>query len=406
MNDKPPSTSGTGGTGFFVRLKRAFKSDPWSREEIQDLIHQSESDINAEEKSMLSGVLEVSETQVREVMVPRSQMVANIFVPGKGVWHACNPCEGRIAQPGNSSSLAKSKSHSYSLPVFRELIREKYGTALMIAATSSSKITGLIMGQIVNERIRNVEQYGRSADFNFTELDMMVSNGYPSWFWEDRGAGGFAIQDGFLRVKTMFKYLGIEAWTKVSDPIRNEKIKDKINSNLLTSNGLSDRSNVLSGLAKKLNLDALNQLYSSLKEKGLTGIELQLKFIETYDSLRDNATMFAHEGRHSLDRIFLEDEHQNQGIVMTEYRGRLSQIAFSDSPKLELANMVNGIGAHGAGKSNQMIVDVLEDWIKSNSKLIQGFNKNMLPISQAYLLTDDQIRTCFREVDPFYINRN
>jgi len=75
MNDKPPSTSGTGGTGFFVRLKRAFKSDPWSREEIQDLIHQSESDINAEEKSMLSGVLEVSETQVREVMVPRSQMV-------------------------------------------------------------------------------------------------------------------------------------------------------------------------------------------------------------------------------------------------------------------------------------------------------------------------------------------
>jgi hypothetical protein len=300
----------------------------------------------------------------------------------------------------------KSKSHSYSLPVFRELIREKYGTALMIAATSSSKITGLIMGQIVNERIRNVEQYGRSADFNFTELDMMVSNGYPSWFWEDRGAGGFAIQDGFLRVKTMFKYLGIEAWTKVSDPIRNEKIKDKINSNLLTSNGLSDRSNVLSGLAKKLNLDALNQLYSSLKEKGLTGIELQLKFIETYDSLRDNATMFAHEGRHSLDRIFLEDEHQNQGIVMTEYRGRLSQIAFSDSPKLELANMVNGIGAHGAGKSNQMIVNVLEDWIKSNSKLIQGFNKNMLPISQAYLLTDDQIRTCFREVDPFYINRN
>jgi len=75
MNDKPPSTSGIGGTGLIARLKRAFKGDPWSREEIQDLIHQSETDINAEEKSMLSGVLEVSETQVREVMVPRSQMV-------------------------------------------------------------------------------------------------------------------------------------------------------------------------------------------------------------------------------------------------------------------------------------------------------------------------------------------
>jgi magnesium and cobalt transporter len=75
MSDKPPSTSGTGSTGLFARVKRAVSGDPWSREEIQDLIHQSEVAIDAEEKSMLAGVLEVSETQVREVMVPRSQMV-------------------------------------------------------------------------------------------------------------------------------------------------------------------------------------------------------------------------------------------------------------------------------------------------------------------------------------------
>ena len=75
MNDKPPSTSGTGGTGLIARIKRAVKGDPWSREEIQDFIQQSEIDLDAEEKSMLSGVLEVSETQVRDVMVPRSHMV-------------------------------------------------------------------------------------------------------------------------------------------------------------------------------------------------------------------------------------------------------------------------------------------------------------------------------------------
>ncbi len=75
MNDKPPSTSGTGSTGLIARLKRAIKGDPWSREEIQDLIQQPEIDLDAEEKSMLSGVLEVSEIQVREVMIPRSQMI-------------------------------------------------------------------------------------------------------------------------------------------------------------------------------------------------------------------------------------------------------------------------------------------------------------------------------------------
>ncbi len=75
MNDKPPSTGGAGSTSLIARIKRAIKGEPWSREEIHDIIQQSETNIDAEEKSMLAGVLEVSETQVRDVMIPRSQMV-------------------------------------------------------------------------------------------------------------------------------------------------------------------------------------------------------------------------------------------------------------------------------------------------------------------------------------------
>jgi magnesium and cobalt transporter len=74
MNEKPPSTSGSGTPGLIARVLRAFKGEPWSRDEIQTFIA-SDAELDAEEKSMLSGVLEVSETQVREVMVPRSQMV-------------------------------------------------------------------------------------------------------------------------------------------------------------------------------------------------------------------------------------------------------------------------------------------------------------------------------------------
>jgi len=74
MNEKPPSTSGSGTPGLLARVLRAIKGEPWSRDEIQTFI-QSDVELDAEEKSMLSGVLEVSETQVREVMVPRSQMI-------------------------------------------------------------------------------------------------------------------------------------------------------------------------------------------------------------------------------------------------------------------------------------------------------------------------------------------
>jgi len=75
MNDKPPSTSGTGSTGVFKRVVRAIKGEPWSREEIHDLFQQAESAFDPEEQDMLTGVFEVAETQVREVMVPRSQMI-------------------------------------------------------------------------------------------------------------------------------------------------------------------------------------------------------------------------------------------------------------------------------------------------------------------------------------------
>ncbi len=75
MNDKPPSSSGTGQTGLFARVVRAVRGEPWSRDEIQGLIEKSDSELDPDEKSMLSGVLEVAETQVRDVMVPRSQMV-------------------------------------------------------------------------------------------------------------------------------------------------------------------------------------------------------------------------------------------------------------------------------------------------------------------------------------------
>lgn len=46
-----------------------------SRDEIHELLQEDESVFEPEEKDMLTGVLDVAETQVRDVMIPRSQMV-------------------------------------------------------------------------------------------------------------------------------------------------------------------------------------------------------------------------------------------------------------------------------------------------------------------------------------------
>ncbi|MFK8051675.1 MAG: HlyC/CorC family transporter [Woeseiaceae bacterium] len=74
--DKPPSTQGSQ-TGVWQRLLAAFKGEPKTREEIIELLEDpgTQRMFDEDERSMLAGVLEVAETQVRDVMVPRSQMV-------------------------------------------------------------------------------------------------------------------------------------------------------------------------------------------------------------------------------------------------------------------------------------------------------------------------------------------
>lgn len=294
------------------------------------------------------------------------------------------------------------KKDTFSYRNFTRLIRNKFGAVFMIARTSSSNITGLLFGHIVNERIRTVEQYEHEAEFAFTELDMMVSNGYPSWFWENRGAGGFAIRGGFIRVKSMFKHLGILAWERITDQVKRQEVDESIHKNLLMSTSTSDENTILAALAKKLERDGLDALHKELLDDGYTGMELQREFIRRYDLYRDNATMFAHEGRHSLDRVVLGDEYSQLGIAVLEYRARLSQIVFSESPKLELANMVNGTGTTGAGQANKMIVDVIEKYVKTNQKEIEDFDHSKQAISQIYKLTNEQLKSCFRAVDPFY----
>jgi len=76
MNDDYPSSSGSG-VSWLDKLSKAFSSDPRNREDLKIILHSAaESGIlDLESLTMLEGALSVSEMQVRDVMVPRSQMV-------------------------------------------------------------------------------------------------------------------------------------------------------------------------------------------------------------------------------------------------------------------------------------------------------------------------------------------
>jgi len=76
--DQPPSTRTDSDRPAWLRwLWRAFGPHPKDREQFLEVLRDARRDrlFNEEEEAMLAGVLDVSELQVRDIMIPRSQMV-------------------------------------------------------------------------------------------------------------------------------------------------------------------------------------------------------------------------------------------------------------------------------------------------------------------------------------------
>lgn len=73
MNDEPPSTRRK---GLFARLLPSLLGEPGDRKQILKLLHSAErrNVLGREALSMIEGVFEVSEMQVRDIMIPRAQM--------------------------------------------------------------------------------------------------------------------------------------------------------------------------------------------------------------------------------------------------------------------------------------------------------------------------------------------
>src|SRR3990167_1966156 len=72
MNDEPAKPS------WFERLSTLLLREPEDREQLVELLHSSyeRNLLDADALAMMEGVLQVSERQVREIMIPRAQMDA------------------------------------------------------------------------------------------------------------------------------------------------------------------------------------------------------------------------------------------------------------------------------------------------------------------------------------------
>jgi len=76
-DDNPHSSNGSSNKSFLDKIVQAFTGEPQNKEELVEVLNDAEDRdlINPETKLMIEGVLGVSEMRVRDIMIPRSQMV-------------------------------------------------------------------------------------------------------------------------------------------------------------------------------------------------------------------------------------------------------------------------------------------------------------------------------------------
>ncbi|SFN50172.1 CNNM family magnesium/cobalt transport protein CorC [Xenorhabdus japonica] len=79
MSDDHPSSSDSLGPkkGFFALLNQLFHGEPKNRDDLVELIRDSEQNdlIDPDTREMLEGVMDIADQRVRDIMIPRSQIV-------------------------------------------------------------------------------------------------------------------------------------------------------------------------------------------------------------------------------------------------------------------------------------------------------------------------------------------
>ncbi|WP_434359305.1 CNNM family magnesium/cobalt transport protein CorC [Parasalinivibrio latis] len=120
-DDNSQSTEGPSRKGFFGRIGQLFQGEPKDRQALVDVFQSSEENelIDHETRDMLEGVIQIAEMRVRDIMIPRSQMVTI---------ERCQPLEEIVdilvdAQHSRYPVISDDKDHVEGILLAKDLLR-------------------------------------------------------------------------------------------------------------------------------------------------------------------------------------------------------------------------------------------------------------------------------------------
>lgn len=283
-------------------------------------------------------------------------------------------------------------------------LRQAYGLYGTVGETEG--YASVHYGHVVQAERREIEQYGRRASVAFVAIDNMIANGFNSWLWDGRAAAGGWTAAGPVIVQVRPQYTSgpLAAWSLFSGGPYRQRLLDRQAARAKSDVAALSGSEVayLPGLADRLRIQAAAQIGERAKAIAGKADDLRTAFLEEYWRASLQQSIFTHEGRHALDQS-VPKGHARLDHPHLEYRAKLSELALSDYPRLALFEIndssIGGGNAHG--KANARVLKAYVDWIRRNSGSVAGYDPALPPMAQIDKLTDDQIRTIARSLDPF-----
>lgn len=288
----------------------------------------------------------------------------------------------------------------YELKKFTAELRKRFGTVARLMTANGHY--GLSLGHVVLDETREVSQYDKQGTLRYIAIDHMLSNGYSSWFWDGSAEIGGWAPDGssILQVRSAYSSGPIGAWMMISDPVEMKEMEENIQKNLKTDDQIAkqDPYAYLPGLSMRVRYDLGMKLLSDLKSQELEGSELRSAFISTVEKLILESSIFAHEGRHAIDKKYSGRLNSEE----MEYRAKLSEIYFSDAPLGALSAVLSPNIGDGTshGEANKRVLKGIVGWMRDNKNEIAGLEKNRPLLPQLDKLTEDQLRTAVNSLDP------
>jgi hypothetical protein len=286
---------------------------------------------------------------------------------------------------------------AFSLPSIGRELDERFGAVVTIGQTAG--IPDILYGHRVADESREIEQHGRKASLRFVQLDGMVAGGYATWATHGRQGTGGWVGDGVVyQVRPMYVDGPLRLWRQLTDPETKARAREEVRAESLRDRErvAGDEVAALRGLDLRLSEEYARSLRQRLERKGLSGDALRDDFLRTARLETDASSIWAHEGRHAIDRAMgiREDEE-------LEFRAKLSEVQFAPGPRGSLGSILSPVGGPNPhGRANERVLRGIVSWMKAHAGEVSGFDAGSAVLPQLDRLTDDQLREACRSLDP------